>query len=58
MAGMNEWLSTLPLIFFLYAWTWRLSEPDKWKVPYHKSYGETFQEDVMVHGVKSSAHTK
>src|SRR6218665_715346 len=23
-------------------------KPDKWKVPYPKSYGETFQEDVMV----------
>src|SRR6218665_1032581 len=25
-------------------------KPDKWKVPYPKSYGDTFQEDVMVHG--------
>src|SRR6218665_513753 len=33
-------------------------KPDKWKVPYPKSYEETFQEDAMVHGVKSSAHIK
>src|SRR6218665_3602092 len=33
-------------------------KPDKWKVPYPKSYGETFQEDIMVHGVESSAHIK
>src|SRR6218665_2632604 len=33
-------------------------KPDKWKVPYPKSYGDTFQEDIMVHGVESSAHIK
>src|SRR6218665_289268 len=33
-------------------------KPGKWKVPYSKSYGETFQEDIMVHGVESSAHIK
>jgi len=29
-------------------------KPDKWKVPYPKSYGETFQEDVMVHRSKAA----
>src|SRR6218665_1231116 len=33
-------------------------KPDKWMVSYPKSYGETLQEDVMVHGVESSAHIK
>jgi len=33
-------------------------ESDKWKILYPKRYGETFQEDIIVQEVKSSAHIK